>query len=186
MKKTNNSQSAPKTVGVDTKKNLVLNIKFNSFEELRQEVKAPEQATAGEVFQYLLEDKKRCSRSMLKEMFRLSDKYLRALIYEGRRRWDRGINTTEDAIWVLTRDHELNQKTMRAIPIHFTSAQEKLRTLMVKHITLKRFEDLAGTVEEEYGYSILYDIYDDIEAENHISEDDVLDALRTYQAEHLA
>lgn len=179
-----NNVATPKTISADTKKNLVLDIKFNTFEELRQLVGAREEATPGEVFQYLLEDKKKCPRSMLKEMLGLSDKYLRALIYEGHRIWDRGILTTGDAIWVLTRDHELDQKTMEATPIHFTSAQEKLRSLLVKHIRLLRFVALAGAVEEEYDYSILYDLYDEIEADNHISENDVLDALHTYQAEH--
>ena len=185
-KETNNYESTLKTVSADTKRELIFNNKFSSFEEIRLLVNAPKDATPGLVFQRLLEDKRRCSQSMLKEMFGLSDQFFQDVIDEDWNEFYREIKITEDSIWVLTRDYmsKNDLERERANHIPFTPAQEKLRALLVKHITLMRFEELAETVEEEYGYSILYDLYSDVEENNHISEEDVLDALRTYQAEH--
>lgn len=167
-------------------KNLAININVNSFEELRKLVGAHEEATPGEVFENLITNKKICTRSILKEMFRLSDRELRYVIYEGRYLYDRGLFDNENALWLLTIDHDFDYEKMEAIPIQFSPAQEQLRAVMVKRINLIRFERMAGDVEEDYGYGILYDIYDEVEEKYHISEEEVMAALSTYQEEHLS
>lgn len=187
MKKTNKTQSAPKTVSADTKsENLALNINVNSFEELRKQVGAHEEATPGEVFEHLVTSKDICTRPILREMFSLSKHELHCIIYEGPSRYRRGIHDNETALWILPRSHIYDYEKMELTPIPYSPAQEKLRDILFKRLNLRLFSTMADIVEDRYGYSILYEIYDDIEEKYRISEDEILDALHTYQSEHLS
>lgn len=55
--------------------------------------------------------------------------------------------------------------------------------MLLKIVLVDRFELLMEDLEEEYGIE-LYDEYDNLLEENTITEEELLDALQTYQNEH--
>ena len=130
------------------------------------------------VFNYML-DKKICSDAMVKAMFGLSDEYLRLVFTE-----DHDVSLEENVRWILEHDYEFDKKTGRRVPIPLTPAQRKFRKMLVKVVNVGRFEVLMGCLEEEYGVDVLDDYFYEVEEKNTITEEELLDALRTYQSEH--
>lgn len=189
MCKANKKVVAPKTVSADTKKSLALSIpsSISSLKDLWEATFLYPNSgfyTTDLVFSSIIEDKDICSRQQLKEMFGLDDKGLRAVIYEGRRKYDRCIQITEAACWYLSKDNSYDLETGMTRPISFKPSQQKLRALLYKYIKLERFERLMEELEDDYETYILDDIYDDIVVENEIKEEELVDAFQTYQDEH--
>lgn len=190
MKKTNKTQSTPKTVSADTKKaNLALkpfgpNI---TMDDLRKALRIPDYHNEPEyLFDILIETKRICTRDHLKEMFKLGDFELRHVFYEGRRSYDRGFLTDRKAYETLSWDFLWDNKKKCEIPIELTPAQKKLRSLLTKRILLDHFNDLYEEVNDVYGSCILGEIGKYVDEEYSITEEELIDALNTYQSEHLA
>ena len=147
----------------------------STMENLCKVVGACNNPTPRAVFCYML-NKKICSDAMLKEMFALNDESLPLVFNENR-------NVYYDARWILEFNEDYDRETGEFIPINFSPAQKKLRIMLLKIVLVARFEQLMEDLEEEYGIE-LYDEYDDLMEENTITEEELLDALQTYQVEH--
>ena len=187
MRENKQTVAAPKTVSADTKrKSLALPISFNTLKDLRKVVDARPDHTPRDLFVFLIGDKDICTKAVLKEMFGLDDRKLTRVFYENQEDGERDYHATDTARWILTRVSDLDEETGNIIPLHFTSGQEKLRALLVKCINVSRYESFMEELEEEYGIDILYDYYDDVREDNTITEEELLDALLTYQTEHQA
>ena len=178
--------SVPKTVSADTEKSLALPIAITNLEYLRKLVDARPENTPRDIFWFLIVDQGICTKPVLKEMFGLSDGELTRVFYESVEDGERDYNATDTARMILTKVSELDEETCKLVPLHFTPGQEKLRALLVKCINVSRYETIMADLEDEYGIDILYDYYDDVLEDNIITEDELLDALLTYQTEHQA
>ena len=117
-----------------------------------------------------------CSSEMLKEMFALNDENLPRVFSESH-------NVYYDARWILEFNEDYDRETGEFIPINFSPAQKKLRIMLLKIVLVARFEQLMEDLEEEFGIE-LYDEYENLMEENTITEEELLDALQTYQNEH--
>ena len=159
------------------KKALALPFSFSNLEDLRKTLNRYPEDAPGTLFYFML-GKDICSPEMLKEMFGLNDEYL-PLVFDENRDVYCGANVR----WILEHDLEIDPKTHEFVSIHFSPAQQKLRKLLLKIVLVARFEQLMEDLEEEYGIE-LYDEYDDLMEENTITEEELLDALNTYQSEH--
>ena len=73
---------------------------------------------------------------------------------------------------------------MCAVSISLSPAQQKLRKLLLKIVVVSRLNYLTRALEDDYGIGFDYDKYFDVVDENTITEEELLDALQTYQAEH--
>ena len=182
MNKSKKNVAAPKEVSADTKKGLALPIEITELEELRKLVEAGSGCTPRDVFVSLLEVPSICTPAMLMEMFGLDDGNLKRVFYEYVE-GGRDYCASADGRLILTIDYEIGGDG-EIIRKHFTPSQEKLRALLVKCINVSRFESFMEELKEEYGIDILYDYYDEVVGDNTITEEDLLDALNTYQAEH--
>lgn len=187
MEKTNNNPSAPKTVSADTKitspvvnnnKTLALPFEPKNLEVLRQLTKQHPQSTPRDIFYFML-GKDICSPEMLEEMFALDDRFLPLVFDE-----IRDVYFGENVRWILE-NNLLIDENGEYVSISLSPAQQKLRKLLLKIVIVARFEDLMGDLEEEFGIE-LYDEHSDIVEENTITEEELLDALQTYQAEYRA
>ena len=58
--------------------------------------------------------------------------------------------------------------------------------MLLKRVKWANFQEMLEDLEENYGYDILYEIEFDVAEDCEISEEELLDALQTYQAEHQA
>ena len=150
----------------------------STMENLCKAVGARFNPTPKAVFCCML-DKKICSDEMVKAMFGLSDEYLRLVFTE-----DHDVFLEENVRWILEQDFELDKNTGRRVQIPLTPAQGKFRKMLVKVVNVGRFEVLMGCLEEEYGVDVLDDYFYEVEEENTITEEELLDALCTYQSEH--
>ena len=185
MENTNNNPSAPKTVSADNKtskqganSNYSLPVEPENLEVLRRLTKRYPQDSPRDIF-YFMFGKDICSPEMLKEMFALNDKFLPLVFDE----W-RDVYCGENVRWILENNLLIDEHG-EYVSISLSPAQQKLRKLLLKIVIVARFENLMGNLEEEYGIE-LYDEYTDIVEENTITEEELLDALQTYQAEHRA
>lgn len=135
-------------------------------------------STPKEVFCYML-NKKMCSDAMVKAMFGLSDENLPLVFNE-----DHDVFLEENVRWILEHDFEFDHKTGKRVQIPLTPAQCKFRKMLVKVVNVDRFEMLMGCLEDEYGVADLDDYFFEVYEENTITEEELLDAFRTYQSEH--
>lgn len=182
MKKKINNPSAPKKVSADNKtskqgvnNNYSLPFEPKSLDLVRKALGLQEEAEPKYIFYFML-GKDICSSEMLKEMFALNDENLPRVFDENR-------NVYYDARWILELNEDYDRETGEFIPINFSPAQKKLRFMLLKIVLVDRFELLMEDLEEEYGIE-LYDEYDNLLEENTITEEELLDALQTYQNEH--
>lgn len=150
---------------------------------VREAVGGRADAEPNELFEKLVLNKKVCPRRMLKEMFHLDDYCLRQVFFEGRRLYDRGLrfDTLAHQVVRLTIGRDLK-------PISFTTSQVKLRALLAKRLDWVAYDMLMQDLDEAYNlhyedYFYYGDGVEVMEACN-ISEEELLDALQTYQAEH--
>lgn len=150
----------------------------SNMENLRKLVDARLDHTPAQVFCFMLE-KNICSEEMVKEMLGLTDEYLSLVFNE-----DHGVYLEENVRWILEHDFEWDKKTGLRVPIPLTPAQRKFRKMLVKVVNVGRFEVLMGCLEEEYGVDVLEDYFYEVEEENTITEEELLDAIQTYQSEH--
>lgn len=189
MKKRIKNQSAPKTVSADSKREDLSLKPFGSnitMDDLRKALRIPDYHEEPEyLFDILIETKRICTRDHLKEMFKLEDFELRHVFYEGRRAYDRGFLTDRKAYETLSWDFLWDNMKKCEIPIELTPAQKKLRSLLTKRILLEHFNDLFEEVNDVYGSCILGEL-EYVDEEYSITEEELLDALNTYQSEHLA
>lgn len=188
MKKTTNTVAAPKTVSADTKNiNLALPLSEQvTMEEIKKVCHIGDYNQApSEIFALLIETKEVCTTAHLNEMFHLTDKERRCVFYNGSRSYDRGYYTTEQAYKILENEFCWDAEG-RPYLRELSPAQQKLRAILVKCIKYDRYEEIAEEFEENFGTSILYDAAFDIQDEFTVTEEEVLDALNTYQAEHQA
>ena len=180
----NNTPSAPKTVSADTqtskqevRQNYSLPVEPKNLEVLRQLTKRYPQDTPRDIFYFML-GKDICSPEMLKEMFALDDKFLPLVFDE-----IRDVYCDENVRWIL--EHNLLcDENKEYISISLSPAQQKLRNLLLKIVIVARFNYLMGALEKEYGIELFYDDYSEVVEENTITEEELLDALQTYQNEH--
>ena len=194
MAKLKTIPSAPKnTVSADSqtsKQEVYANYSFpfepKTLDMVRKALSLRDTDEPNDIFEELICNKSVCSRPMLKEMFRLdNDCYLRRVFHEGKRWFDRGFYFDTFAMQVLrlTMDRDLN-------PIPFTPAQVKLRALLAKRMDWSAYDNLMNYLDAEYGLNYEdYFYYGDsaeIMEKCNISEEELLDALQTYQKEHRA
>lgn len=188
MAKSNTKPSAPKnTVSADTQtskqevsnnKTLALPVEPKNLEVLRQLTKQYPWSTPRDIF-YFMFGKDICSPEMLKEMFALDDKFLPLVFDE----W-RDVYCEENVRWILEHNILLDEND-EEVSISLSPAQQKLRKLLLKIVIVSRYENLTGALYDEYG--INYYEYDEVVEENNtITEEELLDALQTYQEEHRA
>ena len=192
MKK-NDNPSAPKKVSADTqtsKKEVYVDYSLPfepmSLDVLRKNLDLRESAEPNDIFENLLLDKVVCPRPMLKEMFGIdNDYYFRRVFHEGRRKWDRGFYDDFFARQVVRLTMDRNCR-----PIPFTPAQVKLRALLAKRLDWFAYANLMSDLDEEYGLDyedyFYYSGSAEIMEKCNISEEELLDALQTYQNEHRA
>ena len=194
MAKFNTIPSAPKnTVSADTQTskqevyvNYSLPFEPKTLDMVRKALGLRDTDEPNDILVELILNKSVCSRPMLKEMFRLdNDYYLRRVFHEGKRKFDRGFyyDTFARQVLRLTMDRNLQ-------PIPFTPAQVKLRALLAKRMDWSAYDNLMNDLDEEYGLNYEdYFYYGDsaeIMEKCNISEEELLDALQTYQKEHRA
>ena len=167
------------------KASLALPIEITNLENLRKVLNLSDDSEPNEIFEELIGNKEICSRKMLKELFHLDNEhYHRCVIVEGRRIYDRRFYYDSYARQVvrLTVDHNCN-------PIPFSPAQVKLRALLAKRMDWWAYSSLMQDLSDMYE-DVYYDDYcfDDngsaIMEACSITEEELLDALRTYQTEH--
>ncbi len=185
----------PKTVSVGTvickyaepaRVNYSLPFDSINLDLIRKAVGSYEKATPNDIFEDLICDKKICSPEMLMEMFHLENKKnFRFVFYEGRLKSTREFLCGWRSRRILEREFDYD-KEYRPIPIAFTPSQSKLRALLLKRVKWANFQEMLEDLEENYGYDILYEIEFDVAEDCEISEEELLDALQTYQAEHKA
>ncbi len=184
MNNKTNKTSAPKKVSADNKaskqganSNYSLPVEPENLEVLRQLTKRYPQDSPRDIF-YSLFEKDICSPEMLKEMFALNDKFLPLVFDE----W-RDVYCGENVQWIL--EHSLLvDENNEYVPISLSPAQQKLRKLLLKIVVVSRLHYLTRALEDDYGIGFDYDKYFDVVDENTITEEELLDALQTYQAEH--
>ena len=194
MKKKINNPSAPKKVSADNKtsKNEVNTNSFalpfepKTLDIIREAVWVRKDTEPNDIFMVLLGDKDICPRPMLKEMFGINNDYLfRRVFFEGRRKGDRAFNDDPFARQVLRLTMDRDGK-----PLQFTPAQVKLRELLARRLDWYAYDNLMFDFEEAYGlhYEDYFNFGDSVEIMEkcNISEEELLDALQTYQAEHQA
>lgn len=181
-----NNPSAPKKVSADNKtskqganNNYSLPVEPENLEVLRQLTKRYPQDSPRDIFCFML-GKDICSPEMLKEMFALDDKFL-ALVFD---EW-RDVYCEENVQWILEHSFLLDENN-ECVPISLSPAQQKLRKLLLKIVVVSRLHYLTRALEDDYGIGFDYDKYFDVVDENTITEEELLDALQTYQAEHRA
>lgn len=163
-------------VSENSKKALALPFSFSNLEDLRKNLgRYPEDAPST-LFYFML-GKDICSPEMLKEMFALDDKFLPLVFDE----W-RDVYCEDNVRWILEHNILLDEND-NEVSISLSPAQQKLRKLLLKIVIVSRYEYLIGALYDEYG--INYDEYDEVvEESNTITEEELLDALKTYQSEH--
>ena len=188
MKKSKNNVDTLKKVSADTK-NINLALPLSPAITMGEIKKARHigdyNQSPSELFALLIETKEVCTTAHLNEMFHLSDKERRCVFYEGRGSYGRGYFTTEQAYKILESEFRWDSEG-RPIPLVLTPAQQKLRAILVKCIKYDRYEEIAEEFEENFGTDILYEVAFDMQDEYTVTEEEVLDALNTYQAEHQA
>ncbi len=160
------------------KKALALPFSFSNLEDLRKTVNRYPEDAPGTLFYFML-GKDICSPEMLKEMFALNDKFLPLVFDEFR-----DVYCEKNVRWILENSLLIDENG-EYVSISLSPAQQKLRKLLLKIVIVARFEQLMEDLEEEYGIE-LYHEYHDIVKENTINEEELLDALKTYQSEHCA
>ena len=187
MENTNNNLSAPKTVSADTKitmqvvnnkKSFALPFEPKSLEDLRRIVNRYPEESPCTLF-YCLLCKGVCPPKMLKEMLGLNDALLPVVFNE-----IGDVNCDANVRWILENNLLLDENG-KYVSVSLSPAQQKLRKLLLKIVIAVRFVQLIEDLEDEFGIE-LYDEYDEVLKENTISEEELLDALQTYQAEHRA
>lgn len=188
MKKTKKTVETLNKVSADTK-NINLALPFSSqvtMEEIKKVCHMGDYDQAPcEIFALLIGNKGVCTTAHLNVMFHLSDRQRRCVIHQGRRQYDRGYYTTERAYNILENEFSWDAEG-RPIPLELSPAQQKLRAILVKCIKYDRYEEIAEELEENFGTDILYEVAFDMQDEYTVTEEEVLDALNTYQAEHQA
>ena len=185
MGKKINNPSAPKTVSADNKtskqganSNYSLPVEPENLEVLRRLTKRYPQDSPSDIF-YFMFGKDICSPEMLKEMFALDDKFLPLVFDE----W-RDVYCEDNVRWILEHNILLDENN-EYVSISLSPAQQKLRKLLLKIVIVSRYKYLAEALYDEYGINC--DEYDEVvEESNTITEEELLDALQTYQAEHRA
>ena len=190
MKQVYTLPSAPKTVSADTKTsnkevyhNYSLPVEPTSLDVLRKALELRENAETNEIFENLILDKVVCPRPMLKEMFGINnDYYLRRVFREGRQKCDRRYYDDFFARQVVRLTMDRDNK-----PLQFTPAQEKLRALLAKRLDWSAYANLMNELDDEYSLDFedfYYGASAELEESCNISEEELLDALQTYQNEH--
>jgi hypothetical protein len=193
MENTNNNLSAPKTVSADTKiampvvnnKTLALPFEPKNLEDLRFHLGVITDLSPSELFECLVEDKDICSKEMLKEMFKLDERKYKKVFLEGRLKHQRDFSCSRRAWVILDSEYEFDEN-YRPIQVDLSPAQKKLRELLARRSKWGRFGYILDEIEEDFESDILYEIELDVYEECSISEEELLDALQTYQAEHRA
>lgn len=135
------------------------------------------------IFALLIGTKEVCTTAHLNEMFHLNDAQRSYVFSEGS--VDRDYNITELAYHILEIDCYWDAEG-RPITLELSPAQQKLRAILVKCIKYERFREMAEELEENFGTDILYEVAFDMRDKFTVTEEEVLDALNTYQAEHQA
>jgi len=186
MKKTNKTQSAPKTVSADTNNtNLALPLSSAiTMEEIKKscriEVGADLQSPSV-IFALLIGTKEVCTTAHLNEMFHLNDAQRDCVFVEGC--VARDYNITELAYHILENEFYWDAEG-HPIQLELSPAQQKLRAILVKCIKYDRYEEMAEELDENFGTDILYEVAFDMRDKFTVTEEEVLDALNTYQTEH--
>lgn len=171
MAKVNKTQ-----VSENSKKALALPFSFSDMEDLRKTLgRYPEDAPSS-LF-YFMFGKDICSPEILKEMFALDDKFLPLVFDEFR-----DVYCEKNVRWILENSLLIDENG-EYVSISLSPAQQKLRKLLLKIVIVARYEQLSGDLEDEFGIE-LYEEYDEVLEENTITEEELLDALNTYQSEH--
>ena len=135
------------------------------------------------VFALLIGTKEVCTTAHLNEMFHLNDAQRDCVFDEGS--VDRDYRTTELAYRILENEFYWDAEG-HPIQLELSPAQQKLRAILVKCIKYDRYEEIAEELEENFGTDILYEVAFNMQDEFTVTEEEVLDALNTYQAEHQA
>lgn len=188
MKNNNHSAKLRKTMSNDTK-NTNLALPFSSaitMEEIKKSCSigvGADLLSPNVIFALLIGTKEVCTTAHLNEMFHLNDKQRRCVFSEGR--VDRDYHITELAYRILESVFYWDAEG-RPILLELSPAQQKLRAILVKCIKYDRYEEIAEELEENFGTDILYEVAFDMQDEFTVTEEEVLDALNTYQAEHQA
>lgn len=186
MKQTKKIVDTLNKVSADTK-NINLALPFSSqvtLEEIKKVCQIGDYNQApSEIFALLIGTKEVCTTAHLNEMFHLNDKQRRCVFSEGR--VGRDYHITELAYRILESEFYWDAEG-RPILLELSPAQQKLRAILVKCIKYDRYEEIAEELEENFGTDILYEVAFDMQDEFTVTEEEVLDALNTYQAEHQA
>ena len=185
--------SAPKKVSADTEtsknevytNSLALPFEPKSMEELRYHLGVIADLNPGEIFESLVEDKDICSKEMLKEMFKLDEKKYKCVFFEGRLKHHRDFNFSRLAWMILDSEYEPDED-YRPVRLQLSPSQKTLRELLARRCKWWRFGSILDEVEEDFNSDILYEIEFDVLEECSITEEELLDALQTDQAEHRA
>jgi hypothetical protein len=195
MKNTSNNMTELKIVGGGSvickyadsvKVNYSLPFEPTNLEMVRKAVGSSENAIPNDIFEDLIRSKRICSPEMLMEMFHLDNKKaFRSVFREGRLKYTRDYLGGWLPRRILEREFDYD-KDYRPIRIALTPAQIKLRALLLKRVKWADYQEMCEDLEENYGYDILYEIGADVAEDCEISEEELLDALRAYQAEHRA
>lgn len=133
------------------------------------------------IFALLIGTKEVCTTAHLNEMFHLNDAQRDCVFDEGC--VARDYRTTEQAYRILENEFYWDAEG-HPIQLELSPAQQKLRAILVKCIKYDRYVEMAEELEENFGTDILYEVAFDMQDEYTVTEDEVLDALNTYQAEH--
>lgn len=194
MKNTVNNVPAPKTVSADTQtsknevytNSLALPFEPENLEVLRRALELQEDAEPNKIFEELILNKSVCSRPMLKKIFALDDNYFfRHVFFEGKRKFDRSFHDDTYARQILRLKIDRDCR-----PLQLTPAQVKLRTLLAKRMDWSAYDNLMNDLDEAYGLNyedfFYYGDSAEIMEKCNISEEELLDALQAYQAEHRA
>ena len=186
MKKSKKNVDTLNKVGADTK-NINLALPFSStitMEEItkscRIEVGADLQSP-NVIFALLIGTKEVCTTAHLNEMFHLNDAQRDCVFDEGC--VARDYRTTELAYRILENEFYWDAEG-RPITLELSPAQQKLRAILVKCIKYDRYEEMAEELDENFGTDILYEVAFYMRDKFTVTEEEVLDALNTYQAEH--
>lgn len=174
MAKVNKTQ-----VSENSKKALALPLSFSNLEELRKSLNRYPEDAPGALFYFML-GKDVCSPEMLKEMFALNDKFLPLVFDEFR-----DVYCEKNVRWILENSLLIDENG-EYVSISLSPAQQKLRKLLLKIVIVSRYVCLNEELEDEFGIELSYDKYDEVLEENTITEEELMDALKTYQSEHRA
>ena len=188
MKKFNFSARLRKALNNETK-NTNLALPFSSaitMEEIKKSCSigvGADLQSPNVIFALLIGTKEVCTTAHLNEMFHLNDAQRSCVFIEGS--VDRDYHITELAYRILESDYYCDAEG-RPITLDLSPAQQKLRAILVKCIKYERFREMAEELEENFGTDILYEVTFDMRDKFTATEEEVLDALNTYQAEHQA